>query len=446
MLNLRSTDFLSPNPVLCYGVGNFFRQTAYIMVKYGVNIVGAIDAYKTGSVKVLNYDLPIYTPEKASSIYGKNIIVIITINDVQTVVTVKKQLEDKGFSTDRIFDVNVFSWLTIPVAASNCPYLGREIDWYNDCIMTCCTPSQGRQAICEWFIKGQNFEHIPNTIMEKFAFYREESYKGRIPLFCQGCVQLKNNNSLQPDDIGILNFSDHTFCNADCVYCTEGCSIKRDKEIINKYNDRLKSFSTLFFRIKNIYPEWTSKGNLVLAGGEITVNPNKNLLYELADDMTNAKMMIFTNGIVYDDRIATVLKNSAGASLMCDLDAGTAKSYVKVKGFNRFYTVCENLKKYRQFGELILKYVIKPGWNDTVEDFQGTVNLLNELAINELILSPDFYRYRDNRQTIRDTLFATAKFVNYLTGRGLKAVITTRFWHEDHIAEMGRLANEIRGL
>lgn len=442
------SDFCKPNPVLLYGCGGFFQFVAPYLLNMKINISGVIDINKKGMIKVKDIEIPIYNIDEAVNKFGNDLCIIITLQNISLINEVKHNLIEHGFNKDKIFDVNQIMWLTVPSEKSFCQFLGRDIYLHNMFIKMCCTTSNNNSfnAIPHFFIEEENEDNVVNMLLNKYKFYRQQSLNGYIPLFCMNCPMLSEDKSIWSDVIQTCAFNDHTYCNSDCVYCCEGISNKRNEKILLNYDKRCRIFSKIIAEIKHrdLINEKTS---LALGGGEITISPNKNLLYNIVRDMSDNPIMIFTNGFIYDEEILNILSTCDNSVIMCDLDAGTRITYIKVKGFDKFNIVQGNLKQYGNPKKIILKYVIKPGWNDTDEDILGTVDLLKFLNIETLFISPDFNFIKShfNQKEIKRILvFSVSKFKVILEKNGLKLLITNFYWQEEYIIEINRMANELK--
>ena len=105
------------------------------------------------------------------------------------------------------------------------------------------------------------------------------------------------------------------------------------------------------------------------------------------------------------------MRTNNKAILCCDLDAGTPETYIKVKGFHKFYDVVSHLKRYAKSGSVRIKYIILPGINDLKEDYEGMIAILKELELLELQLSPEFSASRSNgRMEQRLLCYSKARF------------------------------------
>lgn len=447
--SLRTEDFMAPNPVLCYGGGGAFQSVAKYMVACSINIVGVIDANKQGSIVICDKKLPCFSLEEAIEVYGNQTIVIVTIANEGIFQQVKQNLLEHGFSDNKIFDFNVWTWLTVPSEKTCCRELSEYLQFMPAALSTCCKLGVVDAYLCEWFIAGRAPQTSMENYLEKRSYYMEESQKGRVPLYCKGCSFLTQDHGDNNQTVSRFIISDHAFCNADCVYCCDACSIPR-KETGATVPER---YAAILWALEQLLKRdlLNQRAVVQLAGGEITINPYKEKIYEtvkrVLQRLPELQLQILSNCFIYDQEIANLLALGKSSYLQCDLDAGTPETYIKVKGFNKFDTVRENLKKYSKFGIVKLKYVVLPGWNDSQADFEGTVALLKDLKINELMLSPEFNVSREsNREKIREVLFAAARLLVLLEQNGIQGIFVDTFWKREHVAIAKRLCYELQDL
>lgn len=445
--NLKTEDFMAPNPVLCYSGGTF--QGVAAMLSHGVNIVGIIGAGRQETIQIERWELPCLSFAQAIERYGTGGIVIMTGVSEGVFQKVKDDLIDHGFEKNKIFDLNVWTWLTVPSEKSYCAELGRYLQFFPTALSKCCNLGVIDAFLCEWYIKDRPLEKSVDNFLEKRLYYMEESKKGRIPLRCRDCSFLSPLPLSKGTDELLTQFivSDHAFCNADCVYCGDACSIPRRKSVI-PVEDR---YAGIIYALERLQQKGVLDPHAVIqfAGGEITINPYKNKIYKvlkhIISQLPELQLQIFSNCFIYDQEIANILALSRLSFLQCDLDAGTPETYIKVKGFHKFDTVCNNLKRYIQYGTVKLKYVVLPGWNDSQADYEGTIALLKELGISELTLSPEFNLSRNgSRAEIRETLYATARFIVLLEQNKIQFLMPEMFWKKEDIAVIQRLYHELQ--
>lgn len=442
------SDFCKPNPVMLCGCDSFFTSVVPHLMHLKINIVGVIDINKNGTVNINHIEIPIYNINDTINKFGKDLNIIITLNNVLAIEEVKNNLIKCGFNKNKIFDINQIKYITVSSEKSFCPFLGKNIIVYDEFIYMCCIISTNNffNSITHFFMEGEEVTKTVNILLDKYQFYRESSLKGRIPLFCIDCPLLSDDKSIYSDTINGLTFSDHSYCNADCVYCADGISNHRKSNILNDYKKRCKIFHKIMLEIKH-RKLFNEKMLLELIGGEITCNPGKKLLYGMAKDIPTNPVLIVTNGIIYDEEISNIVSINPNARIMCDVDAGTRITYIKVKGVDKFNVVRDNLKKYASFGKITLKYIIKPGFNDTDDDVLGTVDLLKFLNISMLIISPDVHdiSLASNKKSIRRTIIiSVAKFKIIMEQNGLQCIIEESFWQKQYIIEINRMVNALK--
>lgn len=450
--SLKAEDFMAPNQVLCYGAGEAFNSSAPYILACGINLAGVIDAYKSGSIELDGKNFPIFSIEQAVEQFGEDTRIIITIGDEKIAQQVEQTLVQRGFDGDKIFDFNVWSWLTGPSEKSYCWRLGGCLQFSSDVLGTCCAPCVRPPFFSEWFMGGRPIADSIENFLEKRAYYVAQSKEGRIPLYCKGCSFLSQDPKDGRDKIVQFEIGDHAVCNADCAYCNvAACSLSKKtpiKTVGERYTAIISAFETL--RERDLIDEhaW-----FIVAGGEITINPYRRQIYEIIRSMPSLKVLFYSNSFIYDQEIADILAQSKDKLLQCDLDAGTPETYIKVKGFNKFDTVKENLKKYSQHGTVILKYIVLPGWNDSDADYEGTIALLKYLGLKELLLSPEQSTIGNepDRLVVRETLFAAARLMALLEDSGMNAVmeppyIEPAYWTKEYKAVVKRLCRELRAL
>lgn len=450
---LRPEDFMAPNQVLCYGAGEAFIATAPYMLSCGFNLAGVIDAYKTGSIELRGKKFPVFSIEQASKQFGGGTRIVITIADEKVAQQVEQALVQSGFDGDQIFDLNVWTWLTIPSEKSYCNNLSGFMLLMCHAWGSCCPAGDHVAYVSEWFIRGRPLEQSAENFFQKRAYYIAESKKGRIPLFCRNCSSLERRTEECLDKIHTVALSDHAYCNADCVYCSDACSLPKATRGIDTFENRhemsMKVLDAL--REKDLFCE--QRPAIQCASGEITIYPYKQQLYrqirELHEKRPDSEARFYSNCFLYDQEIADILALNKNAFLLCDLDAGTPETYIKVKGFNKFYDVREHLKKYSQHGTVKLKYIVLPGFNDSDADYQGTVELLKYLGLTELTISAEnALSWSSDKLTIRAMVFSAARLMAALERNGLHAssLSNALFWTEHNIAIVKRLCRELRAL
>ncbi len=443
-------EFFAPNVVFCYGAGGAFLGIAPYLFACGINIVGVIDTYKRGWIDVADRRLPIYSMngayEVSNSIPDKGTAsVVITIADSSLYENIEERLVAQGFSEERIFDLNFWTWLTVPSEKVFCKNIGHYMQFYPSGLSACCNLGVKDSYLAEWYIKGKKIIESVENYLEKIQYYIDEAEKGRVPLYCKECPFLLDAGvESVGNSINIDRFitSDHVVCNADCVYCTDACTMPHRKvgHTLDERFDGMIDARNLLLKRQLI----ANDSIIQLASGEISIIPQKRKLLQLIEGQPEFRVEIYTNCFIYDEDIEGILKKYKNAVLQCDLDAGTPETYIKVKGFNKFQTVLRNLEKYASMGKVRIKYVILPGMNDSEEDYVGMIRIIKRLSLDNILLSPEYEMSRkNNRFEKRSLCFSTAKFIVMLNKDGIQAVLIKDFWSDEDAALIKRFTREL---
>ena len=91
------------------------------------------------------------------------------------------------------------------------------------------------------------------------------------------------------------------------------------------------------------------------------MTPNFNKLINYVNSQVKPKTQrFFSNAINYSDEIAELIKNNI-ASLTTSVDAGSIKTFKKVRGVNQYLKVLKNLKKYYDLSpkNTVIKYILQ---------------------------------------------------------------------------------------
>jgi hypothetical protein len=137
--------------------------------------------------------------------------------------------------------------------------------------------------------------------------------------------------------------------------------------------------------------------------------PDKAVLYQVCK---NNKVHFATTGFLFDQPIADSLRDN-GSYIDISLDSGTRETFKLVKGADCFDVVIDNLKQYRNHGEVQIKYIIIPGINDGDSDIEGIIDILQMLRIEELDMS------FEGHIPLRASFYPLTRFVSKLYQRGL---------------------------
>jgi len=169
-----------------------------------------------------------------------------------------------------------------------------------------------------------------------------------------------------------------THCNLKCKYCyTVAPGFEHQKvtyPILSVIGDMLKG--------KYIDPN----GYVTWGGGDISALPEFDDLAKLYLDY-GLFQEFKTSGVKYLNGVAWALEQKRGC-LEVSVDSGTRKTYASYKGRDLFDTVSENLLRYRQHGDLHLKY-IADFCNVGDEDIEGFIGLAREVDPSIITLTAE---------------------------------------------------------
>lgn len=221
--------------------------------------------------------------------------------------------------------------------------------------------------------------------------------------FTASCAKCPYYNHTAGEGDGLIHFININMypapCQSKCIYCGVHSS---KNSVLNKHL-HAEGYEKMFKAI-----EWARDNNMIAtdavwqaASGEISIHPYKDRILDLMKDETSK---FLTNCFVFDEKIAEILSRNPQSSINLSIDAGTSGTWYKVKGVNNFHTVRENLTKYSAKAicpeQITLKYIILPGINDNLVDYQGVIGIMKHLNIKKLIIS------RDNRFRIEKLIIS----------------------------------------
>ena len=156
-------------------------------------------------------------------------------------------------------------------------------------------------------------------------------------------------------------------CNFTCPYCCEamkGYVPKQDVEITENIVETLKALGKSSKGIEMDDRVW-----FCISSGEPAMY---SALERIANCVSNAYYQILTNASIYSNVIQDLI--SKGGEIVMSLDAGTPETFAKIKGVDCWERVLDNLRKYRQYGSIVPKFIIQPGMNDNEKDVDGFVD------------------------------------------------------------------------
>jgi molybdenum cofactor biosynthesis enzyme MoaA len=210
------------------------------------------------------------------------------------------------------------------------------------------------------------------------------SVKNGEPSECFGCCDIKNGMWHKDKRISEMHFGFNYPCQLSCCYCTSGnvanYHIDREKQKFIDCFDWSGFFTTL--ECHNLVSD---DAKIVFASGELTINPR---IDEILDATQKYRITLATNAIKYSDRIAALTARD-GNFVNVSVDAGTSKTYQRIKGKDLYNVVWENIKKYVKRGSnVIVKYIfIEENSNDI--DVGGFIRQATATGVKTIHVSAD---------------------------------------------------------
>lgn len=199
---------------------------------------------------------------------------------------------------------------------------------------------------------------------------------------CDGCYALKDYDFTNEEYISFIAFNQIKLCNSKCIYCGD------DFRNNPNYYDVLPIIKDLIEKGK-----FKNTGEITFQGGEPTLIKNFDELLKLFIDL-KTKIRIHSSGIKFSPSIQKGIEEGL-VTIVISLDSGTKKIYEKIKNVKMFDKVCENIKNYAEVlnennkNNLRLKYVITPGYNDTIKDIDDWFNIVKRYNIKSIAMDID---------------------------------------------------------
>lgn len=263
----------------------------------------------------------------------------------------------------------------------SCDYLESGFCAFSDGVKSCCGEGVA------------DFDKLPVLSYDKELFcnpdiYIEKFFKQKEKLIadnklckktcCTNCSYLREDYWSLDRKIRILNYSlDHS-CNLRCNYCY------KHQENYRPYRHNIDIIKIIQALKLSKYVD--IKYPVFYASGELCIQPNVN---DILDNLSEYEVSIFTNATKYNQKLHNLIKKPKSCAVI-SLDSGTRETFNKVKGYDLFDEVCNNIRKYASDGgHIILKYIIKEENKDSI-DLDGFINFCVSCGIKNIRISRDW--------------------------------------------------------
>jgi len=215
---------------------------------------------------------------------------------------------------------------------------------------------------------------------------------------CKGCIMLKEDNWDEENYINHLLLTHWIDCNCRCIYCpaVHDDNLKVENEHYNIL-PVLKDMCDKNILDKHAY--------ISIAGGESTIYPEFDEMLHLLLDYGCDNILINSSGIKYSPAIERGLAKHR-LQLVISIDAGTRKTYEKIKEVKTYDVVCENLRKYAlaqgdKKDYLCSKFIIVPEINDDKKEIELWLKNSRALGIKCVDIDVDWRWVQKNMNKLK---------------------------------------------
>lgn len=286
----------------------------------------------------------------------------------------------------------------------SCNLIEHGMDFFTDSINFCCRippTDKGYKKLIENY-SGE----IPNW-REFFKIkreYRKQMRKGNIIPECRNCIYLEEKEWDNDDYISYINFNNWTVCNEHCIYCW--------------LNDEDKPHQTQY----NVYPAvkdlaaggyLRKGGHITIAGGEPCMAPEFDDLIKLFLDNGLSSIRVLTNATKYSDVVEKGIKEGK-VNIVVSVDSGTKDMFIKVKRFDFYDKVWENIEKYARVQPVNdcvkTKFILIPEVNDTKEEINAWIEKSISAGVKYLAFDIEMMWYNKNSEHLPDRLFEIVQY------------------------------------
>lgn len=274
----------------------------------------------------------------------------------------------------------------------DCPFMRNSLHFFYDAVRVCCKNIPGPVFYSDY--KGELIDWDFVFAQRKNLIYQIQTARAKdyIPSCCDNCYDLHNFlTEKKPDDIKNevtkIYFHNHMSCNARCIYCSYD------------YFDRGYGYDVIDSVRVLINKKILSKDAVIyMSGGETTISNEFEDLLSLLLNYLNTKIEILTSGIKYCKSIENAFIHNK-CKLIISLDAGQKDVYKQIKKVDCFDKLIQNIRDYIQASEnakenILLKYIIIDGINDTKEEIERFLTLSKELGIINVRVDFDLVKYK----------------------------------------------------
>jgi len=247
---------------------------------------------------------------------------------------------------------------------------------------------------------------------------------------CHGCNKISNVSDTALKPLTTIQISLPLSCNMLCFYCHNSIPKRTNAQIEEK--KKLDSFDyiSLFKEFEKL-GMIDNKTKFNWASGEITILKQRHAFFDFAK---THNVHIFCNGLLFSKDLADWFstEHQIGA-LNVSLDCGTAKTFERMKGMDKFEDVKNNLIKYGsnrvKEKEYELKYIFCEGYNDNKKDILGFIEIAKQANVTKVMMDRNFH---DIQKPLSEHMKEMCKYFCETASRfGIRNIIRQQFSDKD---------------
>ncbi len=285
----------------------------------------------------------------------------------------------------------------------SCDLIEHGVNFHSDSINFCCIIPPHFTGFKKLFPKyhGENIDW--NIFFKIKRKYRNQMKQGKIMAECKDCFYLKEKEWDNDDYISFIDFNNWTVCNEHCIYCD-----LKDKQQPKQYD--------VYPIVKDLAEKGYLRkgGHITIAGGEPSVAKEFNDLLQLLLDKELEPIRVLTNATKYSPIIARGLAESK-VNIVVSVDSGTRDTFIKVKRFDFYDEVWENIARYAsvQAGtdKVKTKFILIPHINDSKDEIDLWLQKSISAGIKHVAYDIEctwFNRYQHN---LPSNIFSITEYV-----------------------------------
>ena len=284
----------------------------------------------------------------------------------------------------------------------SCNLIEHGIDFNSESINLCC------RMVPEKYIKLiDNYSGEPVNWKKYFSIknkYRHQMQKGKIIPECQNCIYLEEKEWDNDNYISYINFNNWVTCNEHCVYCN-----------LNDWGGPKAKQYNIYKVIADMAEQGYLRkgGHITIAGGEPCSAPEFNNLLKLFIEHDLSNIRILTNATIYSPVVEQGIKEGR-VNIVVSVDSGTKETFIKVKRYDFYDKVWENIAKYasvqKRPDSVKTKFILIPDINDTEEEINAWIEKSIQVGVKHLAFDIEMMWYNENKNNLPEKLLKTVKY------------------------------------